>query len=646
MTLQKNRLNQGLEEKCEENVEKGETYNEVFEKCTLIKVDVFGKVVGNFGSFEVIQEFRNDSDESYNLVYTFPLSSTAAVTSFEADINGKILKGIIKEKEEAMKEYQKAIANGDSAYLLDNVENNTFRVNLGRVLGKETVKLKLTYIDKFEVFKNKFDLRIPTIIPPRYNDLITACERYSDNVNHTIDFKVVFDDSMKIKDINSATHNIKQVDNTITTKDARMNKDFVLQVELDNDMKQTVVVNGNYGIIQKLPVFDNIETQEIKDITFIVDCSGSMSGEKILKTKKALVKCINSLIENDTYRIICFGSSYRICNNIDVIDANMGGTEIWEPIEYALTNYKHTNIVLITDGQVGNENELANEIRKIINDSHIFVFGIDTSINTSGLDKIAEAGNGKAEYITLNEKIDEKIIRQFVRIKGSNLRNIKLSDELKDIKIVKEFAESNIVFSGDFWTCVFKYEGSIKTNEYEVINTELPIDKFFGKANISYIENLITSNRYGYWRDNNNSNKGYEEEIIKISLDYQISSKYTSFLVINERENKILDIPKFSQVTQDHPDSWNLVIGHRSAPKQSYSHDRVLRCCCEFIPSPTSLRVDKQILEWIKSVKEFELDDVIKNFSNYDKDEIINVINELLVKNIITKIGDKYKLVV
>jgi len=80
-----------------------------FEKLTLKKIDVTGNVIGKFSTFSIHQEYRNDTDAVLEITYTFPISATATVTGFTAKIGEKIIKGKVKEKEEARKEYEKAM---------------------------------------------------------------------------------------------------------------------------------------------------------------------------------------------------------------------------------------------------------------------------------------------------------------------------------------------------------------------------------------------------------------------------------------------------------------------------------------------------------------------------------------------------------
>ena len=170
-----------------------------------------------------------------------------------------------------------------------------------------------------------------------------------------------------------------------------------------------------------------------KENIFIIDISGSMKGEKIAKTKKAVEECLKELSQTDKFNIVAFESeyeslnfetiennSYNITQAIKYIDnlTTIGGTEILEPIKFALKEIESEKcILLFTDGQVGNEEKIIKYVEENINKSKIYPFGIDKNVNFNFLKRLAKVGKGKAELIENPDKLDEEIINSFKRIK-------------------------------------------------------------------------------------------------------------------------------------------------------------------------------------------------------------------------------------
>lgn len=153
---------------------------------------------------------------------------------------------------------------------------------------------------------------------------------------------------------------------------------------------------------------------------FIIDISGSMYGNKMEETKKAVIECLKQLDIGDKFNIIPFESRFSAMNinSIEYNEENLqkaieyvndlqptGGTEILNPIKFALYQKETDKIILLfTDGQVGNEQEIIRYVDENIKTSRIFSFGIDTNVNSSFIKQLAKVGNGKAELIQPNEK--------------------------------------------------------------------------------------------------------------------------------------------------------------------------------------------------------------------------------------------------
>src|SRR4030042_2283244 len=67
----------------------------------------------------LIQQYKNMEQNAVEVVYCFPLEESAAVCGFEIETDGRTIKGVAEEREKAFKIYDKAIQDGDAAYLLD-----------------------------------------------------------------------------------------------------------------------------------------------------------------------------------------------------------------------------------------------------------------------------------------------------------------------------------------------------------------------------------------------------------------------------------------------------------------------------------------------------------------------------------------------
>lgn len=548
-------------------------------ELALKKVKITGDVIGKFGVFEIEQLYKNNTKDVLEVGYTFPIVETATVVGFEINVGDKILKGKCKEKGEAKKEYQKNIVKGNSAYMMEQESDNIFKISVGKIDKGEEVKIKIQYIDKFEIIDDTIQILMPTLVTPRYKSKITEKLIYG-KVDYTIDFNININKTINIKDINSPSHKINIINeekvDRVEVLNYDLSKDFKLNIKLKNELSSNAITSKTRDgkdmiYLSFMPeVLDSYEDNE-KEYLFIIDVSGSMAGEKLVETKRAVIECLKQLDMGDKFNIIPFETEFEAMNvkSIEYNEENMikaekyinalkplGGTEILAPIKFALyeKNIDKT-ILLFTDGQVGNEDEIIRFVENNVNKSRIFPFGIDTNVNSSFIKQLAKVGNGKAELIHPKEKIDDKIIRTFSRIQTPLIEEIKI-DYGKN-KVIDEIREEKCLFNYEFYNVFAKIEkleddiqlkGKILDKEYiwkikreNIQSIDVDLEILFAKQEMERLEEYIRNT------DENERIENYKDMIIEISEKYNINSKYTSFITVYERENKLLEIPKYQE---------------------------------------------------------------------------------------------------
>lgn len=135
-------------------------------ELALKKVKITGNVIGKFGTFEIEQTYKNNTKEILEVGYTFPMVETATVIGFEVNVGNKILKGKCMEKQAARREYENNIIKGNSAYMMEQETNNIFKIFIGKIDKNEEVKIKIKFIDKFEIVDNTIQILLPTLVTP------------------------------------------------------------------------------------------------------------------------------------------------------------------------------------------------------------------------------------------------------------------------------------------------------------------------------------------------------------------------------------------------------------------------------------------------------------------------------------------------
>lgn len=548
-------------------------------ELALKKVKITGNVIGKFGTFEIEQVYKNNTKDILEVGYTFPIVETATVVGFEINVGDKVLKGKCKEKGEAKKEYQRNIVKGNSAYMMEQETDNIFKISVGKIDRNEEVTVKIQYIDKFEIIDNTIQILMPTLVTPKYKSKITSKLTYG-KVDYTIDFNIKIDKTINRKSISSPSHKINVIDEDKTERVEVLNydlsKDFKLNIELKNELSSNAITSKTRDgkdmiYLSFMPeILDSYEDSE-KEYLFIIDVSGSMMGEKLKETKHAVIECLKQLDTGDKFNIIPFESDFEAMNikSIEYNEENMekaikyinslkplGGTEILDPIKFALYERNTEKIILLfTDGQVGNEDEIIKFVENNINRSRIFPFGIDTNVNSSFIKQLARVGNGKAELIQPREKIDDKIIRTFARIQTPLLEEIKI--DYGNNTILNEIREEKCLFNYEFFNVFAEIEqlkgdiqlkGKILDKEYvwkinkdEINNTNVDLEVLFAKQEMDRLEDYMRNT----WEDDKLEN--YKKMIIELSEEYNINSKYTSFITVYERKDKLVEIPRYQE---------------------------------------------------------------------------------------------------
>ncbi|CAJ0876773.1 12753_t:CDS:10 [Entrophospora sp. SA101] len=401
-----------------------------------------------------------EEDKNIEALYKFPIYEAAAVCDFEAEIDGKYkIKGIVKEAKQAASDYKEAVEKGHSAYLLEEQLSDVFQCSIGNLKSNQTVVIKITYVTelKHDSENEKIRFVLPTCIAERYGSSSSTANdgkklapddvKYSGKANYELDLKVNCKMTSTIQSIESPSHLIStelnvdgnsKISNVILAEHITyLDKDFVLVVKSEDLDKPRAFLEynpkteSNCLMLTLVPKFSLNPIQT--EIVFIVDRSGSMQGEPIKKAGQALELFLRSLPEDCYFNVVSFGSSHdslfpksqeysqetlnKAINLAKKLDADYGGTEIYNPIKWVFDNQLKTmttTLFLLTDGEVWGVDKIIELIDQNVedknNDLRIFTLGIGDSVSHNLVESVARAGNGYAEFVTNKERMDKKIL--------------------------------------------------------------------------------------------------------------------------------------------------------------------------------------------------------------------------------------------
>jgi Ca-activated chloride channel homolog len=447
------------------------------------------------GSLEATLEhtFVNLEKVAIEAIYTFPLPETAAVFGFEVRTGDHVLTGRVEESDDALRQYDDAIADGHGAYLLEQDRPDVFTLRAGNLKPKQAATIGISYEAPLERVDRSIRVRFPTTIAPRYvsaagstDPLQTAMDADALNPPHAlhvpygVEMRIEVRLGPEVRGLSSPSHRVT-VERPSQPSEAwvvgfaggiaEMDRDIVLEIETARETEPQVQLargpdDARYLALTFVPEFDELETAEphSSETVFLVDCSGSMQGESILQAIRALELCLRSLSAGDTFNVCRFGSTFQLLSAKSLaysaatleqalefirLGADLGGTEIYAPLAKILAqppSYGIRNVVVLTDGQVSNEPAVIDLARSWRTTNRLFTFGIGTSASGYLVRSLARVTQGAAEFVTGDERIEDKVLRTFSRMGSPQVSNTVICWGDNDLQTPAEIPP---VFDGD-----------------------------------------------------------------------------------------------------------------------------------------------------------------------------------------------------
>ncbi|MBD2178035.1 after-VIT domain-containing protein [Pseudanabaena sp. FACHB-1998] len=561
---------------------------------TLTNTDVKGKISGNISRVEVTQTFQNPYDKPLEAIYVFPLPDQAAVDDMEIKIGDRVIKGNIKKREEAKEIYERARQEGRTAGLLEQERDNIFTQSLANIKPREQIKVTIRYTESLKFEKGDYEFVFPMVVGPRYiagqaidskgnTNQVPDASRITPPVlrpemrsGNDISVSLQIDAGVPIRNLYSTSHRLdvknngEKVELKLANGDNIPNKDLIVRYKVSGDRTAPTVLTtttdqGAHFATYLIPAIAYRADQIVpKDVVFLMDTSGSQSGDPIIKSRELMTRFINGLNPNDTFTIIDFSSTTRqlssyplpntsanrqkALNYINQIDAN-GGTELMNGINVATSfpppsDGRIRSIVLITDGYIGNDNEVISAVQKRLKKGNrLYSFGVGSSVNRYLLERVAEMGRGTSRVVRQDEPTQEVAEKFFRQINNPVLTNIQVkwegegsAPEIYPSNAPDLFAEQPLVLfgkKGDRANGKLKITGIAAGGErYEQIldinfggeNSNLGIAQLWGRARIKDLMNQMFGGEV----------KSLVDAVTQTALNYRLLSQYTAFVAVSE----------------------------------------------------------------------------------------------------------------
>lgn len=568
----------------------------LYEILPQLEMRVRIKIDGMVASTTIEQAFTNPSKQPVEAIYVFPLPEDSAVHDMKMLINDRLIQGVIREKKEAKKVYEKAKREGKRAGLTEQERPNIFTSSVANIMPGDTIIVRLQYMERLDYRDGVFQLRFPMVVAPRYipgssvrgysgsgwaydTDVVSDASRVTPPVippgmrsGNMVSLEVALDAGLPISSIRSISHGIgvEQVRENIyriglKQKKVIPNKDFILEYRIEPGSEPKAALftsemdNGHYFMLMAVPPV-NLENEQTikKEMIFLVDVSGSMSGVSIEQAKAGLANALRRLNPGDYFNIITFNDQYfpMETHSIEATRENIsrglgfakgleaaGGTEAQPALRHALLMKSQPDrvkmIVFLTDGSVGNEDELISLVRMNIKKGRLFAVGIGPAPNGHLLKKVSQFGRGTFTYISKKSEVEERMNGLLSKIERPVLTDLRL-----DLHGQAEILPDPIpdLFAGEPLVLFGKLSGGAEMTAtltgrapQGYFRLELPLDLKSGEGEPaipvlwarSRISNLMDEYRLG--------SKELKDDIVKLAVKYRLLSRFTSFVAVEHR---------------------------------------------------------------------------------------------------------------
>jgi Ca-activated chloride channel family protein len=275
----------------------------------------------------------------------------------------------------------------------------------------------------------------------------------------------VYPSGIPMRDFRSSLHTVLQAEDGdgvmrfMLQAGERLDRDFILRFRVGEAAVRTSLAlladapGGREGIFALTIVApaESLQLQRPRDIVFVLDRSGSMGGWKMVAARRALARMVDTLGDQDRFAVYAFDdrvetppqlagtqlvpashrNRYWAVEYLAKLETG-GGTEMYQPLDLAAhvlsggDGRRERILVLVTDGQVANEQQILRGLGERARHLRIFALGIDQAVNEGFLRQLGGLGNGSCEFVESEERLEEVTEQIHRRIGNPVLTGLRL----------------------------------------------------------------------------------------------------------------------------------------------------------------------------------------------------------------------------
>ncbi|MBK7070721.1 MAG: VWA domain-containing protein [Myxococcales bacterium] len=572
-------------------------------RLPLAAVDIDARVVGLTSTTEVRQTFVNHLREAIEATYVFPLPDRAAVQRFRMVAGDRVIEGVLDERGAARASYDQAIARGQRAAIAEEDRAGVFTLRVGNVMPGEVVTIALTLSGPVPIDDGEVTWVFPLVVAPRYvpgaplpgeqaglgvaadTDAVPDASRISPPVllpgmPSAVRLGVRLSVDGGGLPVAQLRANLADVDARADGRGwqialrpgQRLDRDLVLRWQLGGASLASSAVwapdaagAGGTLAVTVVPPIGSAAGGRPRDVVVVLDRSGSMEGWKMVAARRAAARIVDSLTERDRLAVIAFDNQcesprahggalvpatdrhrFEAVQFLAGVEAR-GGTELAEPLRRAAALLRshpaHDQVlVLVTDGQVGNEDQLLAAMGGELGRLRVFTLGIDQAVNAAFLRRLAGLGGGACELVESEDRLDEVMGKIHRRIATPILTDLAIDGRFLDAasqaprRLPSVFAGAPVTVylrcaerpaPGQTVTVHGRLPAGTATALTVVLDSVAPgvdLEAAWGRARIRDLEDRYAAGE---------NTSALEREIVATSLRHRVLSRFTAFVAID-----------------------------------------------------------------------------------------------------------------
>jgi uncharacterized protein YegL len=529
-------------------------------------------IQNNYATTTVSQTLKNTGSAEEEMIFYYTIPTTAFLSQFKLEINDTVFVSRVVEKSAAQEEYDSAKDSGKTASMVGSASTSleTFEIKLN-IKPDQEVTYHLVYEEYIARFKGNYTYSIPLTKNTYPSEGEFGIYVNLESVAGFTDVKTPDHTGTGIETILDKKGSV-----TYLPEDRNFIQDFNVVYSIGEYPVNGYMLNyvmGDYGYFFHVfcPGLEDIGGEALgKDIVFVIDKSGSMSGDKMDQTKDAFKSIVDDLQANDQFNIVAFSNevltwkSGMVTANtenieaaktyIDEVDAT-GSTNIDSSMTTGLDLLPEESdnvpiICFLTDGQpTAGETNLPT-IRENIQTANtmeaaVFCLGFGNDCDFTLLDQIALENDGTATKIDEGSDASDQIVGYYDTFSTPLVSDLTFNYGEDTWDVFPARVPS--LFQGSEVAVVGRYDpGALDSLVADIKGDTADGEQDFGdtyellvKTDQDFIPRYWASQKIRDLTDQtiiDGETEEIKENITNLAVEYQFVTKYTSMILVVEKD--------------------------------------------------------------------------------------------------------------